>query len=132
MSRTRREAIRAALASAVVAATPTSLVAASRRVEGILVPLADGSQLEIAAKQVSRVKSGVKSPVRSGTFDLKGGGKLVVENGLIKEASVTGRELFIEFKMKLMPDPTQPSTQRSVREFIIEDKARNETLTHGG
>lgn len=132
MNRTRREAIKAVLATAVVAATPASLAAAARRVGAIFVPLEDGSQLEIAPKQISLVKAGVKSPVRAGSFKLKGGGKLLVENGLLKEAEAAGRELFIEFKLKWTPDPAQPATRRSVREFVIENKVRNETLTHGG
>lgn len=103
MNDTRRDALKKALIAAVAAATPASLLMASGRVGTLKLPLLDGSSLEFTERTIfhlkgphERSKALARTAVVNGDFRLKGAGRILIENGRIKQViGNSGSEAFV-------------------------------------
>ena len=80
MTRTRREALKAALLGALIVAAPVSTTLAQRVVRRRYA-LRDGSIIEVTSRGVYRIRGGRKRRVESGRFILKDGRALDVLPG---------------------------------------------------
>ncbi|MEO8055486.1 MAG: hypothetical protein ABI768_10035 [Acidobacteriota bacterium] len=106
MTETRRSALKKALAAAIAAATPASLLLAAGRVGTLKIPLADGSDLEFTERTIFHVKgpgpneksrAPMRTAVSNGDFRMRGGGNIVIEQGRIKHSTGGGNSsIFVQ------------------------------------
>jgi hypothetical protein len=85
--------LKKALVAAVAAATPASLLRAAGKVGSLKIPLEDGSNLEFTERTIFHVKgpgpqekrASTRTAVANGDFRMKGSGRILIEQGKIKQ-----------------------------------------------